>query len=266
MIEELHLVNIERVIRKGGSTTPLLINAENDDGEINPYVVKLYKKDYVRDNFTVAKEILISELSQEFNLPLPNYGVINLNHELLYEYYDEEFISKLDEGYKFCNQYLEGSVIYNPLLNDGFINNYDIENVFAFDNFIINMDRGGLRNKPNLLIRNNEFLLIDHEQCLPFLDKHLSEHDFNPKLRFKTYKYNRHIFYENLKRVRDKKFLFNEFMENLRVLNLNFLNTLYIDYAKYNIVCAEKSVIFAYFNWFKSNPDYLLNKLKDRTL
>ena len=42
--------------------------------------------------------------------------------------------------------------------------------IFAFDNLVQNLDRGGLRDKPNLLINDDNFLLIDHEQTFPFAD------------------------------------------------------------------------------------------------
>ncbi|SFC88613.1 hypothetical protein SAMN04487907_11143 [Zunongwangia mangrovi] len=265
MIEELKFVGIHSRL-KGGSTKPLVIEAEDQSQRINSYVLKLYKNDYVTDYFTIAKEIIISELAEQFNLPVPKYGVIDLDNELLLEEYDPDFIRELNSGYKFCNYYHEGTLLYNDSLRSKFLENYDIENVFAFDNLILNTDRGGFRNKPNLLITDDNFLLIDHEQTFQFFDIRSAGRETDYKLKFNSYYFNNHIFLKLLRKLKSKEYVFDEFDENLRTLNLNFLDDLFRDFRKFNIDCGEKSAIFAYLNWCKINRSYITKSLKDRIL
>lgn len=265
MIEELKFVGIRERL-KGGSTNPIVILAEDESKNINPYVLKLYKDDYVTSYFTIAKEVIISELAGQFNLPVPKYGLINLNLKLLAKEYNDNYLNKISIGYKFCSYYHEGTLLYNSSLNNRFLKNYDIENVFAFDNLVLNIDRGGFRNKPNLLITDDNFLLIDHEQTLQFYDIKSIGKELDYKSKFNSYYYNNHIFINSLKKIKSKSFLFDEFHENLKTLNLNFLDDLYKDLDKFNINCGEKSTIFAYLNWCKKNRDYIHKLLKYRVL
>lgn len=264
MIKEIKFVSIIKVLTSGASTKPLVIVARDETGAYGQYVVKLYKSEYVENNFSVAKEILISELSMEFNLSLPNYAIINFDHNLLKGYYQEEYIKKLHVGYKFCTEYTEGWAIYNPIIKSHYLKPYDVENVFAFDNLVINLDRGGTRRKPNLLINNQDFLLIDHEQTFPFYDIHVNASKVKASFVFKNYLFDLHIFYDRLRTERKKDFMFDEFIENVRMMDLSFLDVLFKDFNKYEIRNGEKSIIFAYLNWFKNNPTYLKEKLLER--
>jgi len=265
VIEELKFVGIRERL-KGGSTKPIVIWAENESNNIDPYVLKLYKDDYVTNYFTIAKEVIISELAGHFNLPVPKYGLINVNHQLLEKEYNDDYLDKINIGYKFCSYYHEGTLLFNSSLNNRFLKNYDVENVFGFDNLVLNIDRGGFRNKPNLLITDDDFLLIDHEQTLQFYDIRSIGKEIDFKSKFNSYYYNNHIFLNSLKKLKSKSFLFDEFHENLKTLNLNFLDDLYKDLEKFNVDCGEKSTIFAYLNWCKQNRDYIQKSLKDRVL
>ena len=93
-------------------------------------------------------------------------------------------------------------------------------NVYAFDNLLRNLDRGGFRKKPNLLVRDDSFLLIDHEQIFPFADDPDYYNDA-PIQGFRqgkwVYPYEVHLFYpylSNLPGERKTK-IFSTFVERL---------------------------------------------------
>ena len=265
MIEVLKFVGVQRRLL-GGSTKPIVIEVEDESGNIEPYVLKLYKEEYVSNYYTIAKEIIISELAEQFNLPVPKYGILDLDCSLIENEYDSNFLREVEDGYKFCNYYSEGTILYNGSTNGKFLKNYDIENVFAFDNLILNTDRGGFRNKPNLLITDEDFLLIDHEQTLSFYDIRSLETEIDFQLKFNSFYFKNHILLEGLRKMKSKKFIFDEFEENLRTLNLNFLDELFDDFDRFGIDCGEKSTIFAYLTWCKANSSSIVKSLKERIL
>ena len=122
-----------------------------------------------------------------------------------------------------------------------------------------------MRGKPNLLLNDEDLLLIDHEQALPFYSSFMTKREPNFKQIFSNYQFDLHIFQDILrKRRKDKEHSFDEFIENLRVLNLSFLDSLFADFEKYEIACGEKKTIFAYLNWCKSNAQYIQQKLLER--
>lgn len=263
LVKELRLTGVIRVLEKGGSTKPLLVEAEDEKGRVSQYVVKLYSHDFSVNHYVVGKEILINELAREFNLTTPEYAVIDLDHEILREHYSPQMFGRFHIGYKFCSEFMEGWVLYADL-KSSILNQYDIENVFAFDNMIVNVDRGGRRNKPNLLVNDEELLLIDHEQGLTFFNS-LMPDNIDYKQVFNSYQFHLHIFYRNLKsRRKNKAHLFDEFVENLRFLDFSFLDDLYEAFDKYGINCGEKNTIFAYLNWCKVNSHYIQKKLLER--
>lgn len=260
---KLKLIGIEGII-KGGSTKPLLIRAENDNGDINPYVLKLYKKDNVANNFTIAKEILVTELALEFNLPVPQYGIIEFDLELLKDFYSDNEISLFNDGYKFCSLYYDSYVIYSPIVNVYFLKEYHMENVFAFDNIILNTDRGGFRNKPNLLIGDKDFLLIDHELTFPFINCHVNLDNIDYMNSFNTYYYKHHIFYDKLTKRRNRNKIFDEFYENIRILNTSKFNDIFAQLENLGIEYGKKEFIFDYLDWIKNKKDYIHKTLNER--
>lgn len=263
-IKELNLVSIKK-IQKGGSTLPLIIEAEDENSNIDFYVLKLYKEKYVDQNFSIAKEILATEIAKQFDLPVPEYGVINFNHDYLSDFYDISHIRQLDKGYKFCSKLIEGVVIYNPSIKNAFLKHYDLENVFAFDNVILNTDRGGFRNKPNLLVTDEDFVLIDHEQTFPFYSTPINT-NINFWNTFSAYYHRNHIFFEQLKKHRKKGTMFDEFQMNINNFNLKIFDTIFADLDHFNIKNIGKTDFFNYFTWLKTNNNHLITTLNTRLL
>lgn len=121
--------------------------------------------------------------------------------------------------------------VFKHGLSAVFLKDYDLGSIFAFDNLAQNLDRGGLRDKPNLLINDNEFLLIDHEQTFPFADDADADDSvvwsFEPTAWSATYwAYQSHLLLPSLKKLRkgDKLSAFDTFQENLRHLDVTVLS------------------------------------------
>jgi len=250
----LKLVSIDDFI-EGGSSRPLLITAMTENKTAKQYVMKLFKSDYVEQNYSVAKEIFVNELAKEFALSVPDYGLIDVKPEQLLDFFTAEEIEKFDKGYKFCSEFMGQYAIFNPLVSLQFIKEYDIENLFGFDNLMINVDRGGFRDKPNLLINDSEILLIDHEQTLPFINNSSESPNYFNYIR--SYQYERHILTKHLRSLRLKEGLFAEFFESLKYLNIDKFNKIFDRLDEVGIEYGNRDKIFAYLNWAKTNLTFL---------
>ncbi|MDX8554410.1 hypothetical protein MK851_12355 [Tenacibaculum sp. 1B UA] len=262
-IEELELISCEKILKNGG-TFPVLINALNDYDEEKYYVMKAFKKKAIEENYSVFKEIFLSELAPDFNLVAPDYAVIQVeSNEVVKVYQNEdkiidanEYVDQLDKGYKFCSLYLEGLPTVNPeIITKGRLTQYDIENIYAFDQVFFNSDRGGMRDKPNLLINDYEMIIIDHEQSLPFISSFDTGKEINYFNYFKNFNSPTHVFYPHLKKLpkNGKVHLFDEFIDNLRTINIKKFNDLFTELDRMGIEYGNKDDIFAYLYWAKSN-------------
>jgi hypothetical protein len=260
----LKITNIKgRLI--GGSTNPLLINAINSRDKEVSYVMKTYNSKNNEETFAIAKEIIISELAKQFDLNVPEYGLVKVNDEMLADFYSKDEISGIDKGYKFCTEFIQGSVTANSEISKKFLDIYDYSKLFAFDQLIMNSDRGGFNNKANLLYTDEKMILIDHEITLPFYMKQNNE-DTNFFNLFHFFYSRKHIFWNRLNGLKDneKKHIFDEFVENLRNMNFDFLNFVFEDLKKHNIPYGNKEIIFAYLMWAKSNIAKLQNMLNQK--
>ncbi|UOB17118.1 HipA family kinase [Abyssalbus ytuae] len=259
----LNLISLRHII-KGGSSKPVSIQAEDENGKVSSYVLKLFKKKHVDQNYSSAKEILGVELAKDFDLPVSDYGIINFDHKYLKSFFDDKYISELDIGYKFCSELKEGMVIYDSSGTNRFLKNYDLENVFGFDNIILNTDRGGYRYKPNLLVGDDDFLLIDHETILPHYTSGSIEEQINYKNKFNSYIYTNHIFYNDLKKKRKKGIMFDETIMHLSNFDLKKIDNIFADFDKFNITCGNKNKCYSYFKWLKDNINDVYNTLNNR--
>ncbi|MEM9075436.1 MAG: HipA family kinase [Bacteroidota bacterium] len=265
-MRKLDLVSIKGKLVKGASTEPLLIEASDEDGNIDIYVLKLFDDNGPNNIYRTAKEIVGNELAKEFGLPVPEYGLINFDHSLLTEYYSLDRIKTIHNGFKFCSKLEEGMSIFNPNLKNYALREYDMGSVFAFDNILLNTDRGGFRNKPNLLVNDNDFLLIDHELILFFYNNMEKVEPIDFKHKFDVYYFKNHVFYKILKNKRKKSEVFDEFEEMLKVFNLSKFDDIFARLDKFNVIHNGKEDCSDYFLWLKNQRNYVINCLKDRIL
>jgi hypothetical protein len=113
------------------------------------------------------------------------------------------------------------------------------------------VDRGGEHHKPNLLINDEELILIDHELCLPFINN--SDRVLNYETNLRNYQFNKHILIKHLKSLRDKENIFDDFLEMLKVLNMNSLNLTFDNMDKFDIPYFDREKFINYFAWAKHN-------------
>lgn len=262
-MQELQLIFTGTVIA-GGTTKPFTILALDESDNAHKYLVKAFTKEQLKQNASVAKEIICCELAKMFDLNIPDYGVINFNREDLENVYDSERLDAIDLGAKFCSKYAEQYSIFAPTASKNFLKDYEILNIFAFDVFLLNTDRGGHRNKPNLLINDNDLMIIDHELTFPFINDQYISVDYEKRLRL--YQHQKHVLLKYIKQLKVKDRIFDEFLLSLSSLNLIKITKIFEDLDKYNIEYFDKKYFIDYFAWAKNNTHlferYLLAMIK----
>lgn len=246
----LQLVSIGEIMI-GGTTKPVNIIALDENKTPCKFVLKVFTKNNILQNASVAKEIVCSELAKQFNLFCPDYGIINFDHNELSQLYDNTKLKNIDDGYKFCSKFEEQTVIFNPNVTNAFLKDYEVANIFAFDLLIYNVDRGGEHYKPNLLINDDKLILIDHELSFPFINNHSNEVNYEGFLG--NYQYQKHILIKHLKSLRNKEGIFDEFLEMLKHLNINTLDVIFDEMNKFGIPYIERQKFLHYFAWAKNN-------------
>jgi hypothetical protein len=268
LLKEIDFISQKGIIQ-GGTTKPVLIEAANEKNEIGQYVVKIFTKNHEKDNFSTSKEFISSLLASEFELNTPEYFVVKMKKEYVLDIFNEDEINQRQFGYHFCTEFIPGCFPYNVNTKNYFLKGYDYENVFSFDCLMLNNDRGGYRRKPNLLIKNQDFYLIDHELTLPFYSRPQGQKaTYNVETYFaqtRHFNMSTHIFYHFLKNTKNKKHLFHEFELNLNQLNLSRIEDLFKDFTKFNIINDGTNGLFDYLMWCKSN-NYLMNTLSKKII
>lgn len=217
-------------IRSGGSTKPWLIQV-NDRGSLIPYVVKLFKHGYSRQAHPVAKEVFGNVMAQEFDLIVPGYALIRFGEQFIQDLPEQEALRlrEIPDGLKFGSVEIPDAPIVDIRQQRSLLKSFNIGTIFAFDNLVWNLDRGGARSKPNLLVDDDKLILIDHEQIFPFANDTLAPDAYvMPPLEQSAwyYPYDKHLFYPSLKRMSatEKVSVFDTFQYFLENLSLNPLD------------------------------------------
>ncbi|MDR2223603.1 MAG: hypothetical protein LBE34_12865 [Flavobacteriaceae bacterium] len=263
MIEVLKLVQIYQVM-PGGSTMPLLIEAKNSKGEIGKYVVKLFSVKMNKENFSLAKEIIVNCMAKEFDLNVPSFGVIKIDFSLLKDYYPENVIEKLDKGFAFCSSFMSQHVLADSNFSVKFAGNYNFPILYAFDSLILNTDRGGFRNKPNLLVNDDEFCLIDHELTLPFINSLYTTKDKgNYFISLSNFAYQKHIAFDILRKRSNDKHMFDEFEEYMKFFDSTRINAIFNELNFLGIPYGAKASYNDFFNLFKSKSNDVCKIIKE---
>lgn len=257
-------------MQSGGSTKPWRVVAIPDGvnaPEETAYVVKMFTNRHIQQGNSIAKEFICNFLAGEFDLRVPEACLVDL--------YDEHFKQTLSskeqqillekyEGVTYCSK-LSNAAIVSEYLKGSF-QMQDCATLFAFDCLTLNVDRGGHRNKPNLLADDEGFILIDHELTLNIIDdedgkafsKVLERLDANhwPNM------YEKHLFYSVLKSYKgSKKSLFDTFEEGLKVLNINKVESYLEELMLEGVAVGARNLLISYLRHLKQNSHRFRNVL-----
>lgn len=232
-----------------------------DEGIQVEYIVKLFSEKTTEQIHPVAKEVIGSILACEFGLFTPDIALTNFDNffiENILSQRERDILNRKHNGWKFASKYQDGMSIFSPAKHKILLSKYDIANIFAFDCLIYNTDRGRRSDKPNLLVEDDNYLLIDHELTLPFIDN--EEGMFKmimAKFRESKLDYNcqSHLLYPIIKsyHFKIKQDIFSEFEENLRRLNINNIRTTIADLGELNISAGYADRLIEYLCYLKEN-------------
>ncbi len=219
------------------------------DGPI-PYVVKLFTEKQTQQIHPIAKEVFGNELAREFDLAVPEWALIRFGGAFVASLPEREGLRlrEIRAGLKFGSVEIPNAPIVDVRQQRAFLKNYDIGTIFAFDNLVWNLDRGGSHNKPNLLINDDTLVLIDHEQIFPFANDTLAPDAYvMPSFERSAwyYPYDKHLFYPLLKRMSasEKASVFDTFEYFLQNLSLGSLDTAASALTKQGIEIGNYPVI-----------------------
>jgi len=258
-------------MHSGGSTKPWRVVAITKGANILEevvYVVKLFTVNNINQAPSIAKEFICNALATEFDLSVPDVGLINLHNESFFETLsnsEREHLQNRHHGFTFASQLLD-AVIVTEELHSNTIHIADIATLFAFDCLILNTDRGGYRNKPNLLQDDDGFILIDHELSLSFIDNDSDQafmHIVNLLKQNRWHGlYAKHLFYPRLKSYKgSKKNLFDTFEEFLLNLNIRKIETLIAELKENDIAVGAPDYLIEYLRILKQQASRFKNIL-----
>ncbi|MBM3926457.1 MAG: hypothetical protein FJ320_10850 [SAR202 cluster bacterium] len=134
------------------------------------FVLKVARPDsaaFQYGGLSLACELISAQIIQLLGLKSPSYAIVNIEQE-----FADSVPSRVHQlfndniGPQFGCEYLEEAVDFIPgrrLDDEDALS--ALEGVISFDAMIWNQDRTQL--KPNLLVKANEFYLIDHSTVMP---------------------------------------------------------------------------------------------------
>jgi hypothetical protein len=265
-------ISFQTIVDSGGSTYPWRVMVVDDKKQQREFLAKMFTERQLSQQHAIAKELFGNVLAREFDLPTPEAGLINFS-EVFIEHQlgsnEKEILTQKHKGLKFGCEWVNGMPIADPNNLKSHLKEYDLATIFAFDNFVLNLDRGGFRNKPNLLINDDDFLLIDHEQIFYFSDDVDAFHnavitDFKNDVW--NYQAEKHLFYPSLKNLlpRAKKDIFDTFWHYLKDLNVNVLDETASFLTDHNISIGNYDLIKEYMIEIKAKPDKFCNLLMQK--
>ena len=249
-------------MEKGGSTKPWLITASDGINDI-PFVVKFWNERDENTQHPIFKEVVGNVLSNQFSLVSPQYSLIDFSKEFVQGVLDigqRDILKTKHVGLKFGTEYLTSLIVYSESILRASLKDYDFANLFAFDVLLYNFDRGRTKEKPNVLIQKDQFLLIDHELSLAFLDYPNDRKGLNiilEKILAEEidYPYQKQLCYPYLKNLRasEKPRIFDEFEENLSMLDIRIIEESILELQKLGVSCGHSERLIEYLYTIKKH-------------
>ena len=252
-----------QTVLSGGRTKPWLVLVDTGENGVQPYVMKLFDSYNLDARDHVTAEVIGYVLTKEFDFNVPEAAFIEINEDFLSTIQNEEhywLLERKDARLKFGSSLVDNAYLFdtrseypNP------IKLLDLQMLFAFDNLIRNRDRNNY--KPNLLIRDTEIYLIDHEMGLELTSQTIIDfkNEFWDK-RFADY----HISVNYLK-VWDKEIktrYFETFEEYLKNLKLTVLETYFKQLGQLGFSTDRHILLREYFQEIKNNSAKFVRILK----
>ncbi len=258
MIEVNRAISLERVIQEGTRNKPWIVSVKTSNG-LKPYVAKIFAQNDIDQKNALCREVYATVLARELELNVPDSCLIE---------FPADFRSSLSETgkvtlkqrhdrYAFGTEYLEGATTYSPSLNTKDFEPYEIESIYAFDVVINNFDR--TPRKPNILLYDRTYYLIDHELSLVYTDVPNSDKNLS------LYPFWNHIFHTPLKsksQYNTDKPDFEGFLESFRIMNLRKLTQCARQLEQLKYITDDAHVISKYFDSLRNKPGKLGTYLK----
>lgn len=209
-------------VMETGTTKPMKIRGvEQSTGRRGQYIVK-FKNATRMDIRATCREVLGLWIGKELDLPMVEPVNIQITPEFVATIKGKDGYnnarnsiglnvgSVYEEGFQ---EFIKGNPFSLGILTDS------ARDIFAFDMFISNADRGA--GKPNVLCNGNNFLLFDHELAFSFVLLLPFSQSKTPWILGDGEKemYRSHYFYPYLKSM---KLDFEEFTERFKRINDSF--------------------------------------------
>lgn len=156
---------------KGGQSLPVLAEAQDEEGNQRTVVLKLRRPESPWGHFegtSLACELIVAMLARHLDLPVPDYAIVRLPDFILPGVPDKDLreVLRRNVGENFGSEYHEGMALWQPDLRPEASDVLSsLEGVLVLDATVINGDRS--IEKPNLLMRGSDVLMIDHSLALP---------------------------------------------------------------------------------------------------
>lgn len=261
----------QKAIQTGSSKPCLMTLADNNGKPIGEFVVKVFKPHNLSQAANTNKEVYGNILATEFDLLTPKAVLARVSQNIIDELNQSDKYAgfNLIKGTYFASEYIENALDYSKALNLS-VEDWEIENIFAFDVLIRNTDRH--IKKPNLFYKDREICLIDHELSFAtsLLDKPFPE---MVKDRKKYWNFveiqndgfkRKHLFLNHLRERNRKKFVeFDTFKEYLTNFDIDILD----DYNQQLIDLGNDMdtypIIKSYLTEVKSHSGLFIQLLKD---
>jgi hypothetical protein len=204
-----------------GTTKPMMIKGVDlKTGQRGQYVVKYMKSERMTPAASM-RELLGLWIGKELGLNVVEPVVIKITQEFVdtLKGKDGYLNAQKSIGLNFGSAYAAGfsELVKGQPLTEFQTN--EIKDIFAFDMFISNIDRGHM--KPNLLSNGKKFLLFDHELAFSFVSLLPFFQNKTPWILGETERemYQKHYFFNYLKNTNID---FSNFTNKLNAIDDNF--------------------------------------------
>ncbi len=245
----------------GGSSQPCIVSVTDENGNFikDFYVIKIFQ-DHRRKHS--CNEVYASYLAKCFDLNMPQPALVEVNGLLMRQLKKEEKYKDwiITEGVFFATKYMEGVKSFTDTISLKRYDYREINNVFAFDVLIMNLDRQ--RENPNVFIKTNVIYVIDHESSMNISKLFCTYLNQNPWDYTINQNRGGHLFVPYLRQLNKKeKVTFNEFTDNLRLLKPDLLYNFAQQLAEYDYEPFNIHDIVLYLADVKNNESKFLELL-----